>query len=327
MDRAHENHRRLRRVLFVALSALLATACGQQIELPPQPELEFRTPLPGKFNFKAEWTLPAPSDLAVEGIYLYVIEEESRIATYLTTRKTAPTSADMATAFEGLIRPTQLTTVARGDSVYVIVLDPGDMRCKIYYRWGGPLLHSFSDTLWEGLSGVAADERLHIYVADSTSDEIRSYDRWGHPLRVVAEEGSGIGYVTDPRGLTYAGAFLWVSDSGKDWVQRILPDTTSLPYPAHPEPIGWEEGLLSTPRDVAIDPFAEYVYITDTGHDRVLRFQANGAFADTVYWPARSHPDPPLTAPSHLAVGDEGDLVFVSQPDSNRIVLFELSSQ
>ncbi len=306
------------RLLLAVALAILPLACGMQMDLPPQPQHPPITPEPGTYNLKTVWTLPEPSDLAVFGLYLFVIEEQTRIGAYYTTRY-SPTVPPMVSEFTGLLAPVQIA-LAKRDSLFVVVADSGDMHCKIYYWLGGAPLASFIDSSWVEFSGLAADGDLNIYVADAARDTIRSYDRWGHPLRVVSDYGTGSGYVIDPHGLAHNGELLVVADTGKNWVQRLEPDTTSVP--AILEPIGREEGLLLEPLDVAVDRHGEFIYVADTGHDRVLKFLTTGAFRDTVYSPQKIALDPPLRAPGHVC--SEDSLVFVSDPAENRVLLLEL---
>jgi hypothetical protein len=309
-------HRFAARIACGAL--LLAAACGQRMDLPPQPTHPPEIPEPGTYNLKTVWTLPAPTDLAVFGLYLFVIEENSRLGAYYTTRY-SPTTPPMISPFEELIGPVQVA-VAKRDSLFVVVADSADMRCKIYYWLGGPPLHTFTDSLWVSFDGLAADEDLRIYVADAERDTIRAYDRWGHREHTVSSYGTGAGYVIDPHGLAHNGRMLIVADTGKNWVQRLRPDTTSTAAIA--TPIGIETGLLVTPYDVAADRYGEFIYVADTGQNRVLKFLTTGAFQDTIYSPMKIDLTPPILSPRYVC--SEDSLVFVSDPATNRLALLEL---
>ncbi|MBM3316372.1 MAG: NHL repeat-containing protein [Candidatus Eisenbacteria bacterium] len=310
---------RAARALLGAIgAALLLGACGQRMELPPQPETPLVTPEPGTYNLKGVWTLPRPTDLAVFGLYLFVVEENLRLGAYYTTRS-SPTTPPMISPFEGLLGPVQVA-LAKRDSLFVVVADSADMRCKIYYWLGGPPLHSFTDTLWVGFNGLAADADLRIYVADAARNVIQAYDRWGRRLHAVSTYGTGSGYVIAPHGLAHNGTHLVVADTGKNWVQRLRPDATSVA--AIPQPIGFEAGSLTAPEDVAVDRYGEFIYVADTGGQRVLKFLTTGALQDTVYSPAKIDLAPPLRAPRHVC--SEDSLVFVSDPDADRLLLLEL---
>jgi len=309
--------RALGTALLLAPVALLA--CGERMELPPQPEYERPIPEPGTYNLKTVWNLDAPTDLAVFGLYLFVIENNARLGAYYTTRL-SPATPPMISPFTGLTAPVQVALTKR-DSLFVIVADSADMRCKIYYWLGGDPLYTFTDSLWKSFDGLAADANLTIYVADAVRDTIQAYDRWGRRRHTVSSYGTGSGYVIDPHGIAHNGRLLVVSDTGKDWVQRLRPDTTSIP--GYAEPIGFEQAdLFDRPMDVATDRYGEFIYVADTGQDRVLKFLTTGAFEDTVYSPHKIDLDPPLTAPRHVC--SEDSLVFVSDPEFGRVLLMEL---
>ncbi len=307
-----------RAALFLA-GGLVAVGCGQRLDLPEQPPTVFVTPEPGTYSLKTVWELPAPGDMAVAGLFLFVVENKQRVAVYYSTRG-YPARPSLVSDFENLTMPVRVA-VAKRDSTFVVVADSADMRLKIYYWLGGKPLFSFTDSLWRSFAGLAADRDLHIYVADAVRNEIRAYDRWGRRLRIVSDYGTGSGYVISPHALAHNGEMLIVADTGKNWVQRLEPDTSNVA--AILEPIGFLQDLLLQPQGVAVDPRGEYVYVADTGHDRVLKFQLDGAFADTVYSAQKIALDPPLEKPCYLCARDS--LVYVSDTVNHRLALFQLT--
>ncbi|MBD3236355.1 MAG: hypothetical protein GF330_06615 [Candidatus Eisenbacteria bacterium] len=313
----------------------LGLGCGSQFELPPQPP-PGRIPEPGTYNLWTVWPVSAPGDLAVYGLYLFLIEEQSRVTAYYSTRL-APEPVPMVSDFEGLEAPARIA-LAKRDSLFVVVADSVQMQVKIYYWLGGEPLYSFHDSLWQRFSGLAADAQLHIYVADAERDTVQAYDRWGRRLRVVTDYGTGFGYVIDPHGLAHNGEMLLVTDTGKNMIQRLEPDTSNVS--ALPGAIGEEEDLLLAPQDVASDRYGEYIYVADTGQHRVLKFQTTGAFQDTVYSETKIALDPPIRNPRFLTSEDAVQFydetlgawvdfrtVYVSDPEQERVVLFKLASQ
>jgi hypothetical protein len=79
------------------------------------------------------------------------------------------------------------------------------------------------------------------------------------------------------------------------------------------------------PEDVSGERTGAFLFIADTGRDRVLKYRLTGEFVDSVY-SART-PVPleggPILAPRFVAV--EERLVFVSDKDNNRLVTFALA--
>ena len=299
--------------LLIALGVF--TACGQEFNLPPQPEPQ---PIPsaGTYNLEKVWEVNSPTDMASQGSFLYVIEGRAEVNAYFVERPN-PVRPAFVAPFEGLIEPVQLA-VARRESTYVFVADAGDMTVKRYHFTGGTPRASFTDSSWADFTGLAADERLFVYVADASRDTIFKYNPAGQRDRLISDLGSGTGFVNGPRGLHYNGEHLIVADTNKDWVQRILTDSTNTA--AEGEPIGLDASL-SSPWDVTTSrDEPEEVYIADLGSDRVLKYRASGTLIDSVYSPFKveTELDPPIDRPRFITA--EGERVFVADPEQNRIV-------
>ncbi len=329
-DRHPLHHTRLARGLAglllagVILAALGGFGCGSQFELPPQPE-PGRIPEPGTYNLLTTWNVPAPTSIAISGLYTFVIEDHARLGVYYSNRY-EPVTPSVVGEFEELIEPVQVA-ISKKDSLFVIVADRGDMQCKVYYWLGGAPLSRFTDSRWNEFSGLAADQDLRVYVSDATRDTISCYDRWGTHIRVVSEYGTGSGYVITPNGIGMASGIadspLLVADTGKNWVQRLRADTTGVA--TYLDPIGFEPGELDSVLGVAAERYGEFAFVADTGHDRVLKYLMSGAFVDTVYSAEKIELDLPVRAPRYLCAEDS--LVFLSDPPNDRILLLLLASQ
>lgn len=308
-------------VLGVVLFAGVLSSCGQQFDLPPQPD-PGRTPTPGTYNVEKIWDLDAPGDLVSQGSYLYVIEGQARVQAYLTRAK-QPIHPQFVGEFEGLVRPTAIC-LARRDSTYILVADQGDTTVKRYLFTGGRPRFAFQDSIWRGdFSAIAADGHLNVFLSFASRDTILEYDDQGHRRRLISDRGTGSGFVIQPNGLHWNGEHLLVADTGKNWVQRLRGDTTNVAAPG--DPLGLTVPFTA-PLDVSADRLGEFIYVADTGRDRVLKFLKTGAFIDSVYAPNKeSTPlEIPLHGPRYLAVEDS--LVFVSDPDHNRVVAFRLAT-
>ncbi len=302
------------------LALLAASGCGWERDLPPQPDVVIDIPEPGTYNLRAVWDLEQPGDVVISGSFVYAITGSSHVGVYFADRY-APEPLPIAREYEGLLAPAALA-VAKAGSTFVVVADSGDMRCKVYYWLGGEPLSSFTDSTWTRFGGIAADDRLRIFVADAERDTIAAYDRWGHPLGLVASKGSGSGYVQSPHGLDWAGGVLGVADTGKRWVQRLDPDSANTPVVV--EPIGPDEDWFDSPVDVALEDDAGHIYVVDASRRFVLKFETlTGAFVDTVASPSKTALDVPMVRPLYVCANDT--LVFVSEPDLNRILVVRLA--
>jgi len=324
--------RRARSVHAITLSCSLALfafqfgGCGSEFELPPQPP-PWGLPEPGSTR-KPIWHVPSPSDILIHGSYVYVIEENQRLSNYYAQRNT-PDPTDIISEFTGLIQPTHLTLGRNRDSTFVVVADAGDMHCKIYHWQGGDPLHSFTDSLWVTIGGLAADDDLNIYVGDSHRSIVSAYDRWGDFQHTITSYGTGSGYVVYPHGLHYMETAerkraLLIADTGKHWVQRLDPAESHTPNVLLP--IGMTEDELNTPMDVAAGTDGEFIYIASSGHDEVLKYRFPGTLQDTVYSPLKiTKVVPPIHAPCFICT--QGSLVFISDTEENRVVIVKYMSE
>lgn len=214
---------------------------------------------------------------------------------------------------------------------------------KRFLSTGGAPLASFglpgrwslglTNPLFGEVTGLAADGDLNIYVSDAVNDVVAKFDRKGRLLKILSERGQGDGYINQARSLEWDGVELLVGDTGQDRVVFLDRNTpflaTRRPVPAPPPP-GTAPGPYSprAPEDVSGDRDGEFLYIADTGRDRVLKYRLTGEFVDSVYSAQApfvgDHPlAEPILAPRFVAV--EGKLVFVSDPVHDRLVAFALA--
>jgi len=308
------------KLVALTLLGIGAGSCGQKFDLPPQPAAG-RIPSPGRYNLDKVWNLSAPTDLVCQGSYLYVIEDSSRISAYLTRAQQA-IHPQFVSEFTGLIRPVRLA-LARRDSTFILVADAGDSTVKRYLFTGGAPLFTFTDPRWHGaFTGLAADNALNVYLTFAGRDTILKYDRLGQRARPVANNAQRGGLINTPAGMHWYGSALLVADQGTSLVLRVRGDTTNV---AAGSAIG--SPFLAQPAGAVSDAAAEFVYVADTGHNRILKFLLTGALVDSVYTPSQTetHLPLPLQQPRYLAVQDS--LVFVSDPNNNRLVAFRLASQ
>ena len=180
------------------------------------------------------------------------------------------------------------------------------------------------------VSGLAADEDLNVYVSDWANDMVAKFDRTGRFLKNLSGRGNGEGWINQARGLDWNGEELLVADTGDDRVvfldRNAVAVATRHPVP----PVGTAVGPYSPrgPEGISGDRARNFLFIADTGRDRVLKYRLTGEFVDSVYSAKMSFPPPaelaePILAPRFVAV--EAPLVFVSDPVHDRLVAFALA--
>jgi hypothetical protein len=287
---------------------------------------------------------------------------KGQIEVFLTNRPDpTPPPPGFILPFTGLKDPTHICVV-KGDSTYIIVsdrdevaridttnvvdhVDSTEVGGNVVYdttfvtqtvttrRWairrfhftgGAPLLSFGLPGEWAEVNGLAADENLNVYVTDAVRDVVAKYDRRGRFLATLSSRGTGDGYINQARGLDWNGADLIVGDTGQDRVVFLDPDRVEW---ATRRPVGTVTGPYSPrrPEDVAGDRSRSFLYVADTGRDRVLKYKLTGEFVDSVYSARMSIPRliEPILAPRFVAVEDP--LVFVSDPAHDRLVAFALA--
>jgi hypothetical protein len=218
-------------------------------------------------------------------------------------------------------------------------------RVREYGLLGGETLSTFTDTLMGYVEGIAADYDGRVYVAGSAivqapnvenphlstrmfQSRIYRYVRGGGDVHMPGAswhrdetwevvEGSGIGSVQNPHGMQWmysaGNPGLYVSDYDKNWIQRLSDGQSSTGiYQID----GAETGaFLFQARDVSVDE-AGFVYVCDTGNQRVLRYDGEKNFIQRVDI-ADVRGTGPLRRPVAVAANDS--LVFVADPDAGLI--------
>jgi DNA-binding beta-propeller fold protein YncE len=128
----------------------------------------------------------------------------------------------------------------------------------------------------------------YLYVSDSGNNRVRRVDLATATITTFA--GTGVaGFAGDggpasaaqlntPRFLAVASGYLYISDSGNNRVRRVDLATGTITTVAGTAAAGFAgdggpatAAQLKTPYGVAVDPGNQYLYIADTGNNRVRR--------------------------------------------------------
>jgi hypothetical protein len=315
----------LGRLAFLLLA--LGLGCGQKYDLPPQPPPAL--PPPPGYSKYAIWNMGTTNPVGIygQGGLIYLAEEtapaEGRVRAYQAD-VTVPLPSSYVSRFEGLVHPS-LVSAVRAESVFVFVADADTI--KRYPELGGSPLSHFTDPNWRGgINGIAADNQLNVYV--SFGNKVVAYDSRGRLHHVVADNRSGSGMVAEPRGLHCIGNELLVADQRTGQIVRLRTTGTNQ-FSATAIPAS-DAVRLTHPSDVTCDSQGNYIYVADTGNDRILKFSfTTGALIDSVYSPTKATsslaPDSSLTQPRYLA--ESSPYVFVSDLLRHRVVVFRYSNQ
>jgi sugar lactone lactonase YvrE len=228
-------------------------------------------------------------------------------------------------------------------------------RVREYGLLGGDTVTTFTDTTVAYVNGIAADAQGNVYVSgvgiilvpDPNDARIRTrtfqfavykYSRgprypgvvpndhrmpgaaWHRDTAYVVEEGSGVGSILDARGLFWSaagGEALYVSDFGKNWVQKVSDRTSSTGFY---QLDGSQSGVpFNGPVDVTVD-LQGFVYVADPGNRRVLRYSPSQEFVQVV----NVEPDAQgqeLQDP--VAVAADDSLVFIAERTLGKVIRYK----
>ncbi len=227
-------------------------------------------------------------------------------------------------------------------------------RVREFGLLGGDTVSTFTDTTMAFVYGVAADAEGRVYVSGISIQSLPNpfdprlrerafqfrvyryergprypgvvpFDRnmpgalWHRDTTWAVEEGSGLGTIFNPRGLTWSaagGRALYVADFGKNWVQKLYDDLPSTGfYPLD----GSDSGRPFTgPTDVATD-LAGFVYIADTGNLRALRYSPDGSYVQVVNVEPNKGGQPLRSA---VSVAADEDVVYVADRDAGEVIRY-----
>lgn len=154
--------------------------------------------------------------------------------------------------------------------------------------------------------GVSFAGNGDFYVTDSFNQRVVVCHTPANTCdRTFGSIGGTGGHFRYPRGIQVVGSTVWVADSEN---QRVEAFTLAGGFVKLYKPLGT---TLLRDYSVAIDPSDGSIWVTDTYHDRVVNFAADGTVRRS--WGAGT------TKPAGIAVDAAGD-VFVSDSGGNRVL-------
>lgn len=230
--------------------------------------------------------------------------------------------------------PTGIACDARGD---VYVVDTNNHRVqKFDGKLGGYLMKFGSRGNGEGQFsspwGIAVDRvRGYIYVVDSANFRVQKFDPSGEFVMQWGSFGSNDGQFYFARGIAVdpADGAVYVVDMGNHRVQKFDTSTNVLPQliakwggglgPGHASSQQSQEaGQFRSPWGIAVDGNGD-VYVTDTGNQRVQKFDREGNFI--TQWGGFGPGNGQFNFPYGIAVDARGG-VFVVDSGNTRVQQF-----
>lgn len=167
---------------------------------------------------------------------------------------------------------------------------------------------------FENPRGVAIDRAGNIFVADTGNGRIQRFSPTGAFLTAIGTKGSGHEQFGEPSGVAVDQAGnIYVVEASNHRVQKLAPDGTFISE--------WTPGLYG-PRRIAMGPDAS-IYVVDQGHSRIVKFNPDGKVLAT--WGSGGSGDGQMRDPTSVAVDSSSNRVYVADPLSSRIHIFDSS--
>jgi len=151
----------------------------------------------------------------------------------------------------------------------VVKLDSSGRQVKTWGEQGhGPKEFYYPTRITTGPDG-------NLWVTDAYNHRLKVYDPNGNLLHTIGSEGDGQGQFNVPGGIAFdAQGRVWVADFFNNRLQRIAVSADSQTEHA----IVWsgseiDDGCLTKPTDLSIDPKTGELYVVDYGNNRLLKLQ------------------------------------------------------
>ena len=314
---ARARHATLGAVAALALAAL-AAGCGNKFSLPTETPGGV-IPEKGSYAYTGSIrNLPNATDVLLtrgSGSTVYVVFDTTTVRAFPRIFRVDGNTPALSYSFQGLFRPIR---ICQGPGV-IWVLDAGDTTLGAvdttkapgileYGPTGGAPLFVYRDTTLASVAGIAADGDGNVYVSgvakefvrDDPTDTRKTTYKYASRVRrylkaqgftkdtnFFVDEGQGQGTVLDPGDIfvdpQQPVSSIYVADTGKDLAQRL---TYVANNKGNPLPSLALDGLQTgTPFSQPADAVADapgFIYVADTGHHRILRYDDSGLFIQRV---------------------------------------------
>jgi tripartite motif-containing protein 71 len=162
-------------------------------------------------------------------------------------------------------------------SFRVFVTDTLNNRVQKFYTDGdyaGVIDGSFNQP--EGI-----DVNSFLWIADTGNNCVKKYSLTGSFIASVGSFGSGQGQFNHPSDILEYNGYIYIVDQGNSRIQKFNRD--SLTYVTEWGSPGNGPGQFNNPSQITVyyDTTGYYLYVTDTGNNRIQRFTLTGDFVSS----------------------------------------------
>ncbi|NLG49344.1 MAG: TIGR03663 family protein [Chloroflexi bacterium] len=171
--------------------------------------------------------------------------------------------------------------------------------------------------------GIALDAEGNVYIADSMNHRVQVLDAQGQFLRQWGVQGVQPGQFNEPWGIAVSpDGLVYVTDTWNHRIQ-VFDQEGELQRAwgmfGKPDDPMLNGDLLYGPRDVVVDQEG-YLYVTDTGNKRVIKYDADGQVVAIVG--GEGSEDGQFQEPVGLALSADGE-VYVADTWNMRVQVFD----
>ena len=173
--------------------------------------------------------------------------------------------------------------------------------------------------------GITVDRRGAIYIPDAGNSRIQRFDAQGGLIGSLGTQGDGPAEFDYPCNVEVDDmGMLYVADTYNCRIQKITPQGALLlviganPDDAEEDESDELEPLLDEPLGVTVDS-QRNVYVADTGHHRVVKFDPEGRFL--MAFGEKGTERGQLLEPSDVRVDEE--VIYVADMNNSRVQRFD----
>ena len=170
------------------------------------------------------------------------------------------------------------------------------------------------------------DSEGNVYVSDRDRNDIQKFTPNGTFLTKWGSEGSEEGQFKIPYSVEFDSADnMYVADRGNDRIQKFYPNGTFIAQWDRPLGMnGNDDNQFGSPEDLAIDENSGFIYVTDTGNNRVVKMDLD--FNYILEWGSNTGEESNKTGefnhPHGIDIDSNGD-VYVNELEVARIQKFD----
>ncbi len=169
------------------------------------------------------------------------------------------------------------------------------------------------------------DSEGNVYVSDRDRNDIQKFTPNGTFLLKWGSVGSEEGQFKIPYSIEFDSADnIYVADRGNDRIQKFYSNGIFITQWDRPLGMNDTDDQFGSPEDLAIDKKSGYIYVTDTGNNRVVKMDLNFKYISE--WGSKSGKGSNETGefnhPHGIDIDSKGD-VYVNELEVPRIQKFD----